>query len=213
MTPAVGTAAPCTRRVAAIGMVAGGAVVAGAAAGALWAWIAPPVHGVVALTRAGERVQTYLGDEADHFFVAPFMVLGLLGVLGVMAAALAWQWRAHRGPGMVAGLSVGLVAAAALAALVGGELVHHRYGVVNVDAAPVTPDHRVYYFAEAPPVFFGHTPWQVAATLLTAAAAAALTYALCAVWTARDDLGAYPAFEPAIASPGPAAVDVTADDR
>lgn len=213
MTVPAGAAAPPTPRAAAIGVVAGGVAAAGTAAGALWAWIAPPVHGVVALTRAGQRVQTYLGDEADRFFVAPFMVLGLLGVLGVMAAALAWQWRAHRGPGMVAGLSVGLVAAAALAVLVGGELVHHRYGVVNVDAAPVTPDHRVYYFAEAPPVFFGHTPWQVAATLLTAAAAAALAYALCAVWTARDDLGGYPAFEPGTASAGPPVADVTADGR
>ncbi|MGH3562736.1 MAG: DUF2567 domain-containing protein, partial [Mycobacterium sp.] len=94
------------------------------------------------------------------------------------------------------GLSVGLVAAAAAAALVGVQVVHRRYGVVDVDAAPVTPDHRVYYFAEAPPVFFEHTPLQIAATLLPPAAAAALAYALCTVWTARDDLGGYPPIEP-----------------
>jgi hypothetical protein len=68
---------------------------------------------------------------------------------------------------------------------------------VNVDGAPVTPDDKVYYFVEAPPVFFGHTPFQVAATLLMPAAAAALGYGLCAAWTTRDDLGGYPADESA----------------
>jgi hypothetical protein len=169
---------------------------AGTAIGVLWAQIAPPIRGVVALARDGERVQAYLGDEADHFFVAPFLVLGLSGVLAVVAAALAWQWQAHRGPEMVAGLSVGLVAATALTTLVGSRLVYHWYGAVNIDEAPVTPEHRVYYFVEAPPVFFGHTPFQVAATLLVPAAAAALGYGLCAAWTTRDDLGGYPAVEP-----------------
>ncbi len=180
-------------RLAAIAMVAGAATGAGAALGVLWACIAPPIHGVVALTRGGERVQAYLGDEGEFFFVAPVLALGLLGVLAVVAAALAWQWRAHRGPGMVAGLSVGLIAAAALAVLVGAGLVRRRYGAVDVETAPVTPDQRFYYFTEAPPVLFGHAPLQVATALLLPAAAAALVYALCATWTARDDLGGYPA--------------------
>ncbi|EUA41469.1 hypothetical protein I553_4019 [Mycobacterium xenopi 4042] len=30
-----------------------------------------------------------------------------------------------------------------------------RYGVVDIAAAPLTPEHRVHYFTEAPPVFFG----------------------------------------------------------
>ncbi|EUA41487.1 hypothetical protein I552_0016 [Mycobacterium xenopi 3993] len=38
----------------------------GVVIGALWAWIAPPIHGVVALTHEGERVHDYLGNEADH---------------------------------------------------------------------------------------------------------------------------------------------------
>jgi hypothetical protein len=189
------TSAPRISRAAATGIVAAGVVAAGAVIGVLWAQIAPPIHGVVALTRDGERMQAYLGNEADHFFVAPFLVLGLLGVLAVVAAALAWQWKAHRGPAMVAGLSGGLVAAAALTTLVGAPLVHRRYGVVDVDAAPVTLDRRVYYFTEAPPVFFGHTLPLVVVTLLAPAAAAALAYALCATWIARDDLGGYPAVD------------------
>jgi hypothetical protein len=185
--------APRFSRAAAIGLVTAGVVAAGAAIGVLWGWIAPPIHGVVALSRDGERVQAYLGDEAEHFFVGPVLVLGLLAVLAVAAAALAWQWQAHRGPWMTAGLSVGMVAAAALTVLVASQSVHRRYGAVNVDQAPVTPEHRVFYFTEAPPVFFGHAPLQIAATLLAPAAASALVYALHAVWTSRDDLGGYPA--------------------
>ncbi|RAU92114.1 DUF2567 domain-containing protein [Mycolicibacter senuensis] len=185
-------AAPRLSRWRAWLILAAGLAIAGLPVGALWAWIAPPVHGVVALTRGGERVQAYLGNEADHFFVAPFLLLGMLGVIAVVAATLAWQWRAHRGPGMVAGLSVGLTASAALAMLLGGAVVRHRYGVIDVDGAPVSPEHRVHYVVEGPPVFFGHTPLQIAATLLLPAATAALVYGLCATWSPHDDLGGYP---------------------
>ncbi|BBX22567.1 membrane protein [Mycolicibacter terrae] len=195
--------APRISRLGAIGAMAAGLAAAGLPIGALWAWIAPPIHGVVALTRGGERVQAYLGNEPDHFFVAPFLLLGMLGVVAVVSATLAWQWRAHRGPGMVAGLSVGLTAGATLAALLGAALVSRRYGTVDVDGAPVTPEHRVHYIAEGPPVFFGHTPLQVAATLLLPAATAALVYGLCATWSTHDDLGGYPP-EPASRSPMPA---------
>lgn len=177
-------------------MVAAGLAVIGLPIGVLWAWIAPPIHGVVALTRDGDRVQAYLGTEGEHFFVAPALLLGLLAVVAVVATALAWQWRAHRGPAMVVGLSVGLVAGTALAMLVGAALVRHRYGAVNVDTAPVTPEHRTFYFTEAPPVLLGHQPLQIAASLLLAAATGALGYALCATWSVRDDLGGYPAVEP-----------------
>ncbi|HET9874664.1 MAG TPA: DUF2567 domain-containing protein [Mycobacterium sp.] len=196
-------AAPRSSRVAAVGAVTLGAAAAGPAIGVLWAQIAPAVHGAIALTHDGDRVQAYLGDEPEHFFVAPFLLLGLLGVWAVVVTALAWQWKAHRGPAMAAGLSVGLVAATALAVLAGAQLMHRRYGAVDVDAAPVAPDHRVYYFAEAPPVFFGHTPLQVTATLLLPAAVAALAFALCATWTTRDDLGGYP---PGITADGDASL-------
>lgn len=172
-----------------------GLTVAGAVVGALWSWIAPPVHGVIALTKSGNRVHAYLGNEADHFFVAAFMMLGLLWVVAVVAPVLVWQWRAHRGPLMVVALSVGAVASAAVATAVGAVLVRSRYDVVDVDTAPVTPQNKLYYFTEAPSVFFGHTPLQMATTLLVPAATAALVYALFAVSTARDDLGGYPPVE------------------
>src|SRR3954447_25940507 len=44
-----------------IGLVATGIVV-----GAVWAWLAPPIQAVVALTRSGDRIRGYLGDESDH---------------------------------------------------------------------------------------------------------------------------------------------------
>lgn len=169
---------------------------AGALLGALWAWLAPPAHGVVALTESGNRIRAYLGNEADHFFVAAFMLVGLTSVLAVVAAVLVWQWRAHRGPVLAAALSIGAAAAAGAAAGVGAVIAHWRYGTVDVDAAPVSPESRVHYIVEAPSVFFGHSPLLVAMTLLFPAAAAALVYTLIAVSTARDDLGAWPPEEP-----------------
>jgi hypothetical protein len=67
----------------------------------------------------------------------------------------------------------------------------------------VSPEHRVHYVVEAPAVFFGHSPLQIAATILLPAATAALVYALMAVSTARDDLGAWPPVEEPPASDPP----------
>ena len=170
-------------------VVVGGLTLAGALLGVLWSWMAPPAHGVVALTRSGQRVQTYLGSESDHLFVAAAMLIGLLTSMAVVAAVLVWQWRSRRGPLMATALWVGLVAATAAAAGVGAALVSWHYGPVPFDTAPVTPENRVFYYSEAPPVFFAHGTWQVATTLLFPAAIAALTYALMAVATPRDDLG------------------------
>ncbi|HEX9834323.1 MAG TPA: DUF2567 domain-containing protein [Mycobacterium sp.] len=164
----------------------------GAVIGAVWAWLAPPVHGVVALTKGGERVRAHLGTEADHFFVAAFLVVGMLCAMAVIASVLVWQWRAHRGPVMVAALALGAAAAAGAAAGVGAALVHWRYGTVDVDGAPISPEHRVHYVIEAPPVFFGHSPMLVALTILFPAAIVALVYSLIAVSIPRDDLGAWP---------------------
>jgi Protein of unknown function (DUF2567) len=198
------TAAPSrvSRGRAAVTVIAGLAV-AGALLGALWAWVAPSVHGVVALTKSGNRVHAYLGNEADHFFVAAFLMFGLLAAVAVIAPVLVWQWRAHRGAVMVAALSVGGVIAAGIATAVGAVLARARYDIVDVDTAPVTLQNRVYYFTEAPSAFFGHTHWQMATTLLVPAAIAALAYALFAVATARDDLGAYPPAESAVLPPPP----------
>jgi Protein of unknown function (DUF2567) len=181
---------------------------AGAAIGVLWAWLAPAIHGVVALTEDGDRVRAHLGNEADHFFVAAFMMVGMVCATALVAAVLVWKWRAHRGPTMVAALGLGAAAAASAAAGVGAALVHWRYGTIDIDAAPISPEHRVHYVVEAPPVFFGHSPLQAAVTILFPAAVAALVYALIAVATVRDDLGAWPPVEEPMIPP-PVTVDGT----
>lgn len=175
-----------------LGTMALGLTLTGALAGGLWGWIAPPIHAVVALARNGERVHDYLGMESQHFFDAPCLMLGLLSWVAMVAPVLAWQWRQHRGPGLVVGLSIGMVACAAAAAAVGALVVRLRYGAVNFDAVPLSADHKVAYVVEAPPVFFAQTPWQVAMTLIWPAAIAALVCALMAAASARDDLGAVP---------------------
>ena len=164
----------------------------GVVIGGLWAWIAPPIHAVVAITRAGERVHDYLGSESEHFFDAPCLLLGLLTVLAVVAPVLVWQWREHRGPGMVIGLSIGMVIAAAVASATGAALVRLRYGALNFDAVPVSGKPAVVYVMQAPPVFFSLGPLQMAMTLMWPAAVAALVYALFAAGHARDDLGGLP---------------------
>jgi hypothetical protein len=183
-----------SRRRAAL-TTAAGLTLAGAAVGALWAWLAPPIHGVVALTKSGNRVKGYLGNEGDHFFVAAFLMVGMVSVLAFVAAVLVWKWRAHRGPVMVAALAVGSAAAAGAAAGVGAVLVHWRYGAIDIAGAPVSPEHRVQYVIEAPAVFFAQGPLQIATTILFPAAVAAFVYALMAVSTQRDDLGAWPPVE------------------
>jgi Protein of unknown function (DUF2567) len=176
----------------AIGTAALGVAVTGVVIGGLWAWIAPPIRAVVAITRAGERVHDYLGSESEHFFDAPCLMLGLLTVLAVVAAVLVWQWREHRGPGMVIGLSIGMVTAAAVATATGAVLVRLRYGPLNFDAVPLSGKPSVAYVIQAPPVFFSLGPLQVAMTLAWPAAIAALVYAVLAAANARDDLGGLP---------------------
>lgn len=173
-------------------VVAVGSATTGLVIGGLWAWIAPPIHAVVALTRSGQRVHDYLGSESEHFFAAPALMLGLLTVLAVVAAVWAWQWCRHRGPGMVAALSVGMLAAAAGAAGVGAGLVRLAYGALDFDAVPLTKSPSVAYVIQAPPVFFSDRPLQIAVSLLWPVGIAALVYAVRVAADARDDLGALP---------------------
>ncbi|GAC1403163.1 MAG: DUF2567 domain-containing protein [Mycobacterium sp.] len=190
-----------SRRRAVVTTVAG-LTVAGAFLGLLWARLAPPIHGVIALTKSGQRIKAYLGNEGDHFFIAAFLVVGIVSVLAAVAAVLVWQWRTHRGPVMVAALALGGAAATGAAAGVGAVVAHWWYGGIDVAGAPVSPDHRVHYIVEAPAVFFGHSPLQIAVTILFPAAIGALVYAVMAVSTDRDDLGAWPPVEgPADAPP------------
>ena len=192
MSDAPPATVPRTSRARAIAIAGLGSAAAGVLLGGLWAWIAPPIHAVVAMTRAGERVHDYLGNESEHFFDAPCLMLGLLTALAAVAPVLAWQWRAHRGPGMVVALSTGMVAAAGAATAIGAALVRIRYGALNFDAVPLSKGPSVAYVIQAPPVFFADNPVQVAMTLLWPAAIAALVYAVLAAADARDDLGALP---------------------
>ena len=187
------TRAPRKARLRRAAVAVLGTALVGLLIGGVWAWIAPPIHAVVAITRAGERVHDYLGSESGHFFDAPCLMLGLLTVLAVVAAVLAWQWRARRGPGMVIALSAGMVAVAAIASGVGAALVRLAYGALNFDAVPLQGKPSVAYVIEAPPVFFSDGPLQVALTLLWPAAIAALVYSVRAAADPRDDLGARPA--------------------
>ena len=134
-----------------------GLTLAGAVVGAVWAWLAPPIQLVIALTRSGDRVRGYVGDESDLLFLGAFVMTGLLFVVAVTAAVAVWQWRPHRGPLAVGALSVGALAAAGAAAGVGAGLARWRYGVIDVAAAPISPEHRVFYVHQAPAVFFGHS--------------------------------------------------------
>ena len=172
-----------------------GLALAGALVGALWAWLAPPVKGVVALTRAGDKIKAHIGMEADNWFTSAFLVVGLLSVLAVIAAVAVWQWKTHRGPVLAAALAAGSLLAAASAAGVGTLIAHLRYGAVDIAGAPVSEQQRVHYITEAPSVFFGHSPLQIAVSLLVPAAVAATVYLLAAVACPRDDLGAWPPVE------------------
>ncbi len=184
-----------------------GLAVAGAVVGALWGWIAPPIHGVIALTKSGERVHASLGSESDNFFIAAFLLLGMVVVLAVVTAVLVWQWRAHRGPVLCAALAFGSAAAFGAAAGVGALIVRARYDVIDIAGAPISPEHRVVYVTEAPPVFFGHSGWLIAASVLFPVAAAALIYALIAVSTSRDDLGGWPPIDQPVLPPQPVTAD------
>jgi Protein of unknown function (DUF2567) len=168
-----------------------GLTVTGVVMGGLWAWIAPPIHAVVAMTHSGERVHDYLGNESEHFFDAPCLLLGLLTFAAIVAPVLVWQWRESRGPGMVVGLVIGLVTCAAAAGAVGAGLVRLRYGALNYDTVALSGgEHKLAYVVEAPPVFFAHAWLPLSATLIWPAGIAALVYAAIAAGSARDDLGA-----------------------
>lgn len=199
-------APPRVSRSRAAATVVVGLAVAGALMGALWAWIAPPIRGVIALTKSGQRVHAALGNEADNYFLSAFLLVGVLVAVAVVSAVLVWQWRPHRGPVLCAALAIGSAAAAGAAAGVGALIVRARYDVIDIAGAPISPERRVQYVTEAPPVFFAHTPWLIAASILFPVAMAALVYALIAVSTSRDDLGGWPPVEAAL-PPAPITVD------
>jgi hypothetical protein len=189
-----------SHRAAALRVVIGLAL-AGVLVGVVWSAVVPPIHGAVVLSRKGERVSGFIGDESDRVFLGASLMVGFLAVFAVVATVLVWQWRAHRGPLMAAALVSGCLAAGALAPSIGAVLAHWRYGAVDVAAVPISPEHRVYYTIEAPSALFGHSPWLIAATVVFPAGICALVFALCVLATKRDDLGAWPSVEPPIPVP------------
>lgn len=192
MTAPSGSAGPRRSARSAAAIVVAALVFCGAVLGAVWAWIAPPIHTITGLTKAGERLDAFLGREADNLFVAAAMMIGLLTMLAIVSTVAVWQWRAYRGPLLVTALWLGQVAAAGAATGVGAALAHWRYGTADHAGAAVSPENRVAYFTEAPPVFPGHSPFHIAVTLLLPAALAAFVYAVLVIATPRDDLGAWP---------------------
>ena len=187
---------PRRSRLAAALTVVAGLTGCGLVVGAVWAALAPPIHTITALTKSGERVDGFLGKEADNLFVSAAMMIGMLTMLAVVSAVLVWQWRAHRGPAMVAALWIGQITAGAVASATGALLAHWRYGTADNKGVVLFPENRVHYFTEAPPVFLGHSVFQIAVTLMFPAAIGALAYALMTVATPRDDLGGWPPQDP-----------------
>ena len=179
--------------------ITAGMAAAGAVAGAIWAFIAPPATGLVGVTRSGRRIHDYVGNDSEHFFDSAVMMTGLLFVLAVVSAVFMWQWRSCRGPVTVLGLLAGGVAAAGSAAGVGAGLARLRHGHTDIGTVPA--DHKIHYITEAPAVFFGHTPLQLIASLLLPSAVAALTYAIIAAGSAHDDLGVEPRIAETVAYP------------
>jgi hypothetical protein len=108
---------------------------------------------------------------------------------------------------MCAALSIGSAAAFGAAAGVGALIVRSRYDVIDIAGAPISADDRVVYVTEAPPVFFAHSGWLIAASVLFPAALAALVYALIAVSTSRDDLGGWPPEEEPVLRRPPVTMD------
>ena len=186
------TTSPGRRSIPVVTGVVALLAVCGALLGAAWARVAPPIHTFVGLTRSGERVDGFLGKESDNLFVAGAMLIGLLAALAIVSAVSLWQWRTRRGPGLLTALWIGQIAAGVTAAGVGTAVAHWRYGAPDKQGAALSPENRVAYFTEAPPVFLSHGPLQIAVTLLLPAALSAVVYALLAMATPRDDLGAGP---------------------
>lgn len=92
-------------------------VLVGAPVGLLWAALAPRV----AVEVAGQDVQV-LDDSRDGFIAVDAWFLAAVVVAGLVGGALAWRLGARHGPAVVLGLTVGGLAAAWIAARVGGEV-------------------------------------------------------------------------------------------
>lgn len=154
--------------------------VAGAPLGVLWRSLAPTVP---MLAGTGGIV---VNDPSPEEFIAAeawFTILGL--AFGIVAAVVAWLvLRRHRGPGLVAGVTIGALAAAVLAWQLGRRIGLGAYLAWQGAATPGAT------FA-APPDLHAY------GTLLVPAFASAIVLTLLAGWSNDPDLdrpGAKPGY-------------------
>ncbi|WP_405497897.1 DUF2567 domain-containing protein [Nocardia sp. NBC_00511] len=143
----------------------------GAAAGVVWALLAPAEQLVVVEPDRGAA----LTGESIHRFdaLAIFVLIGI--VIGVVGTTAAWRWRRARGPVLLLGILLGSLAGAALMKIVGeavAEQLHTR------PAHP--PVHTIVEFA---PSVEG---W---AALIVQPLAAAVVVLILAALSTSDDLG------------------------
>ncbi|WP_231569473.1 DUF2567 domain-containing protein [Prescottella defluvii] len=171
-----------SRRPRAALRIVGWLAVLGAAAGAVWAFLAPPVRMLVVAEDRGVVLTT----ESLHSFDAIAIFAGIGLVLGVLSAVAVWGMRRSRGPAALAALVVGSGVGAGVAALVGMGVARLRFPDVE---SPAVGD----IVAAAPGLV---TP----TVLILQPLAAALIYLLLVSLSPDDDLGISdhkPAAEPA----------------
>ena len=180
--------------------------VAGAPLGVLWRFLAPTVP-MVRVTGG-----VIVNDPSPEEFIAAEAWFTILGVaFGILAAVVVWLvLRRHRGPGLVAGVTVGTLVAAVLAWQLGrriglGAYVAWRDAATSGATSAAPPDLHAY------------------GTLLVPAFAAAIVLTLLAGWSNDPDLdrpGAKPGYghdladggygPPAFSSDWPGGPDPTA---
>lgn len=116
------------------GAVVGVLAVLGVLAGAVWGLASPHSLGYVA------RPGVVIPNETEQFIGADGRFVLITAIIGLIAGALCWSWRARRGPLLALGLAVGGFVSAILTALVGHLVAGgHASGAVNARLTlPVT---------------------------------------------------------------------------
>ena len=157
--------------------------VAGLLLGVLWALTAPAELVVVAAGGAAS-----LTDEAGHLFDATALFALLAMAFGVLAGAVAWRLRAHRGPLMLIAAVVGALAGAYVAAWLGTAIAPGSAPVaVLLDRARAAGDG-----VPGPPVpaTLATVPASLGSwwTVTLAGLGAALGYLLPAIWLGAEGL-------------------------
>lgn len=110
----------------AAGAVGGVLAVLGVLAGLVWGLASPHSLGYVA------RPGVVIPNETEQFIGADGRFVLITAIIGLVAGAVCWAWRARRGPVLAVGLAGGGVVGAVLTALVGHLVAGgHGSGAVN----------------------------------------------------------------------------------